>query len=167
MKKFSALLVALAAVLSISAFAACTPNSQINGNTDPDDIQSDKITQAEWTQAFSDSSFTNYTAKGVMTQSDNPQIEQQFVMKYAENGSTTLVDMTEQEVNNSEVANSYNTFYEKTGSTIYAYDYEEGQWVKSEISYIPSDALDIYRNVLADGFSQLEYSEKDNAYVAE
>ena len=167
MKKFSALLVALAAVLSISAFAACTPNSQINGNTDPDDIQSDKITQAEWTQAFSDSSFTNYTAKGVMTQSDNPQIVQQFVMKYAENGSTTLVDMTEQEVNNSEVANSYNTFYEKTGSTIYAYEYEEGKWVKSEISYIPSDALDIYRNVLADGFSQLEYSEKDNAYVAE
>ena len=61
-KLLSACLAALLA-LGLFAFAGCDEGTSVGGDTDPDTIVSDELTEKEWEAAFAPEAFENYTMK--------------------------------------------------------------------------------------------------------
>ena len=185
MKKALMLILALVLALTAAAFVACsdagtdgtdgTGNDTTNGtddtgidqDTDPSTIVSDTMTEAEWTAAFADESFNNYTMSGKMTQStDSASYSSDILVKYAEGTDATLFYMQETSTQGTSTE-SYEEYYEITASATYSYSKEDDVWVKSTASYDPSSGLSMYTDMLAGGFSQLSYSDADKAYTAE
>ena len=152
-KLLSACLAALLA-LGLFAFAGCDEGTSVGGDTDPDTIVSDELTEKEWEAAFAPEAFENYTMK--LTESSDGKTDSATVKVAATETGTLASENDGDEV-----------YYEvAAGKTNYYYK-EDGAWKKDELTgYDPASYL-TYAQMVAGEYGKLPYDGAQKAYTAE
>ena len=155
MKKFLVTVLAALLALGCFAFAACDESGTPGGDTDPADIVSDKLTEAEWDAAIAESAFDNVTMK--LTQTEGEKSDTSLV-KLAKSAERTLVYQS---------GASGEVYYDSTASKTEQYYKEGGEWAKTELSGFSASQYLMYAAMLADGYGKIPYNEEEKAYTAE
>lgn len=155
MKKFLVTVLAALLALGCFAFAACDESGTPGGDTDPADIVSDKLTEAEWDAAIAESAFDNVTMK--LTQTEGEKSDTSLV-KLAKSAERTLVYQS---------GASGEVYYDCTASKTEQYYKEGGEWAKTELSGFSASQYLMYAAMLADGYGKIPYNEEEKAYTAE
>ena len=155
MKKFLVTVLAALLALGCFAFAACDESGTPGGDTDPADIVSDKLTEAEWDAAIAESAFDNVTMK--LTQTEGEKSDTSLV-KLAKSAERTLVYQS---------GASEEVYYDCTASKTEQYYKEGGAWAKTELSGFSASQYLMYAAMLADGYGKIPYNEEEKAYTAE
>lgn len=155
MKKFLVTVLAALLALGCFAFAACDESGTPGGDTDPADIVSDKLTEAEWDAAIAESAFDNVTMK--LTQTEGEKSDTSLV-KLAKSAERTLVYQSEA---------GGEVYYDSTASKTEQYYKEGGEWAKTELSGFSASQYLMYAAMLADGYGKIPYNEEEKAYTAE
>lgn len=155
MKKF--LVTVLAALLCARLFRLCRLRRErhAGGDTDPADIVSDKLTEAEWDAAIAESAFDKVTMK--LTQTEGEKSDTSLV-KLAKSAERTLVYQS---------GASGEVYYDCTASKTEQYYKEGGAWAKTEITGFDASQYLVYAAMLADGYGKIPYVDAEKAYVAE
>ena len=155
MKKFLVTVLAALLALGCFAFAACDESGTPGGDTDPADIVSDKLTEAEWNAAIAESAFDNVTMK--LTQTEGEKSDTSLV-KLAKSAERTLVYQS---------GASGELYYDCTAAKTEQYYKEGGEWAKTELSGFSASQYLMYAAMLADGYGKIPYNEEEKAYTAE
>lgn len=155
MKKFLVTVLAALLALGCFAFAACDESGTSGGDTDPADIVSDKLTEAEWDAAIAESAFDNVTMK--LTQTEGEKSDTSLV-KLAKSAERTLVYQS---------GAGGEVYYDSTASKTEQYYKEGGEWAKTELSGFSASQYLVYAAMLADGYGKIPYNEEEKAYTAE
>ena len=155
MKKFLVTVLAALLALGCFAFAACDESGTPGGDTDPADIVSDKLTEAEWDAAIAESAFDNVTMK--LTQTEGEKSDTSLV-KLAKSAERTLVYQS---------GASGEVYYDCTAAKTEQYYKEGGEWAKTELSGFSASQYLVYAAMLADGYGKIPYVDAEKAYVAE
>ena len=143
MKKFLVTVLAALLALGCFAFAACDEGGRPGGDTDPADIVSDKLTEAEWDAAIAESAFDNVTMK--LTQTEGEKSDTSLV-KLAKSAERTLVYQS---------GASGEVYYDCTASKTEQYYKEGGAWAKTEITGFDASQYLVYAARLAEGYGKI------------
>lgn len=154
MKKLLAACLAALLALGLFAFAGCDEGTSVGGDTDPDTIVSDELTEAEWDDAFAPEAFENYTMK--LTESSGGETSSATVKVAATETGTLACENDGDEV-----------YYEVAAGKTHYYYKEDGAWQKKELTgYDPANYL-TYAQLVAGEYGKLPYDGTQKAYTAE
>lgn len=169
-KKFMGAFALVCALLVSFAFFGCGESEnggvagggKVNGDTKPEDIISQRLTEEEWKAAFDDANFVNFTENGKVFVDLNGQL-------YGMPLITTRVDSDKEYTTSSLLGenNGYYTSIENGKRYNYTLDEVTKKWKRElfEPLYEGDNDIFIYW-IFKDGFANFTYSEEEKAYVA-